>query len=199
MARRRLSDLLREEANKPSEDATAAGAEPSTDEPDAENLDTAEESVTIASSAPPKASTAAKHTAAKRTAATPQEPSAQQQDETVLQQIADLTSALDTQKVTVETLQTELEQMHGLKTELEQTRKDMRQLTDANAKLTQELKTLQTKKPALDSSASPETAKAYKPQELKLAPAPVEPGQTAHVEASGHPLNSFNRDVGWFD
>lgn len=198
MARRRLSDLLREEANKPSEDGTAAGAEQSADEPDAENLDMAEESVTIASSSPTKASTAAKSTSAKHTAAIPQEPSAQQ-DETLLQQIADLTSALDTQKVTVETLQTELEQMHGLKTELEQTRKDMRQLTDANAKLTQELKTLQTKKPALDSSASPETAKAYKPQELKLAPAPVEPGQTVHVEASGHPLNSFNRDVGWFD
>jgi hypothetical protein len=83
---------------------------------------------------------------------------------------------------------------------LEQTRKDMQQLTEANAKLTQELKTLQAQKTPVDTSAPLETAKAYTPQALKLAPAHAEASdQPAHVEASGHPLNSFNRDVGWFD
>ncbi len=46
MARRRLSDLLREEANKPSEETTAeTEVEPSTDESDAEALDAAGETI----------------------------------------------------------------------------------------------------------------------------------------------------------
>ncbi len=194
MARRRLSDLLREEANKPSDDATAAaGTNQSADEPDAENLDVAEETATIApGSASTQTTTAAKNASANHTSATePQETLAQKQDKALPQQIAELTSALEAQKMTVEALQAELEQMHVLKTELEQTRKDLRELTDANAKLTKELKTSQTKKPAADTSTPATTAKAHSPQELNLAPPPV--------EASGHPLNSFNRDVGWFD
>ena len=93
---------------------------------------------------------------------------------------------MEDQKATVEQLQTELEQ----------TRKDVRLLTDANAKLSQELKTLQTKKPATETSAA-KKADTPAPQELKLALRPAEP--SASVEASGHPLNTFNRDVGWFD
>ncbi len=189
MARRRLSDLLREEANKPSEDTTAAAeVEPSTDEPEADAGDAAEETTTIASdSVPTKATTTAKGRATKRTEATePEADSEPQQDDTVLQQITDLTTALEAQKETIAQLQTDLEQA----------RKDARQLTDANAKLTEELKTLKAKKTAADNSALPVPTKLA-PQELKLAPAPVEASET--VEASAHPLNSFNRDVGWFD
>jgi DNA repair exonuclease SbcCD ATPase subunit len=224
MARRRLSDLLREEANKPSEDTPAATeVEPSTDELDAEALDAGEE--TIASdSAPTKATTTAKGRATKRTEAKEPEAAPEpKQDDTLLQKITDLTTALEAQKETIEQLQTDLKQtrkdarqltdanaklveelktIEQLQTDLEQTRKDARQLTDANAKLAQELKTLQAKKTAVDNSALPVPVKLA-PQELKLAPAPVEasaPVETsAPVEASAHPLNSFNRDVGWFD
>lgn len=182
MARRRLSDLLREEANKPSDDATAAvGAEPSADEPDAEALDVAEETGTIASSASTKASTAAKSRSTKQTTTEPQATPAPNQDEALLQKIADLTSALDEQKATIAQLQTDLEQ----------TRKDARQLADSNAKLTQELKSLQAQKPAVEPSSLTKAAESHAPQELKLAPLPA-----ATPENS---LNSFNRDVGWFD
>ena len=181
MARRRLSDLLREEANKPSEDETAAEESVQVaDEPDAEALDAASDVVST------KTSATAKSRSTKRTETTdPQATSQPKQDEALLQKLTDLTSTLDAQKVTIEQLQTELEQ----------TRKDVRLLTDANAKLTQELKTLQTKKSVVDTTASDPTD-TYAPQELKLAPLPV---ASAPIEASGHPLNTFNRDVGWFD
>ena len=195
MARRRLSDLLREEANKPSEEATAAAeVEPSTDEPKADAGDAAGKKTAIASdSAPTKATTTAKSRTTKRTEATePEADPEPKQDEILLQKITDLTTALEAQTETIEQLQTDLEQ----------TRKDARKLTDTNAKLTEELKTLQAKKTDVDNSDLPVPIKLA-PQELKLAPASVEasaPVETsAPVEASAHPLNSFNRDVGWFD
>ena len=226
MARRRLSDLLREEANKPSEEATAAAeVEPSTDEPKANTGDAAGKKTASASdSAPTKATTTAKSRTTKRTEATePEADPEPKQDEILLQKITDLTTALEAQTETIERLQTDLEQtrkdarkltdtnaklteelktIEQLQTDLEQTRKDARKLTDTNAKLTEELKTLQAKKTAVDNSDLPVPIKLA-PQELKLAPASVEasaPVETsAPVEASAHPLNSFNRDVGWFD
>lgn len=186
MARRRLSDLLREEANKPSDDEASAGSAQSADEPDAEDVEVVdaevvEETAAIASSVPTKASTAAKSRSTKQTTAEPQTTPSSNQDEALMQKIADLTSALDEQKATIAQLQTDLEQ----------TRKDARQLADSNAKLTQELKTLQAQKPTVDTSALTKTAESHALQELKLAPSPV-----ATPENS---LNSFNRDVGWFD
>jgi DNA repair exonuclease SbcCD ATPase subunit len=224
MARRRLSDLLREEANKPSEEATAAAeVEPSTDEPKADAGDAAGKK-TASDSVPTKATTTAKSRTTKRTEATePEADPEPKQDEILLQKITDLTTALEAQTETIERLQTDLEQtrkdarkltdtnaklteelktIERLQTDLEQTRKDARKLTDTNAKLTEELKTLQAKKTAVDNSDLPVPIKLA-PQELKLAPASVEasaPVETsAPVEASAHPLNSFNRDVGWFD
>ncbi len=196
MARRRLSDLLREEANKPSDEATAAaGAEQSADEPDAETLDAEivdAEPLEIAPSGSTTASTTAKNAATKRTEATePPAPIAPKQDDALLQKIAELTSDLEAQKATVATLQTELKHMNALKTELEQTRKEARQLAASNDKLTQELKSLQPQKTKAATSAPTTKTAPRPPQELQLAPSPV--------EASGHPLNTFNRDVGWFD
>lgn len=200
MARRRLSDLLREEANKPSDETKAtAGAEQPTDEPDAETSGIAEETAPIASnSVPRKTTTAAKNAAAKRTAATESKgTSAQKQDEAVLQQqITDLTTALNAQKETVEKLQTELGQVHTLKMELEETRKELHQLTQANASLTQELKTLRTSETTVDTytSTATEMVKVNTSHELHLAPPPDS------AEVFEEPLNSsFNRDVGWFD
>ena len=186
MARRRLSDLLREEANKPSEDETATeGAEQSADESEAEVLE-AEVLEAAPDSDSTKASATAKSRSTKRTETTePQATPQSEQGEALLQKLTDFTTTLGTQKMTIEQLQTELEQ----------TRKDVRLLTDANAKLTQELKGLQTKKAAADSSAS-KPPEAHAPQELKLAPLPA---ASEPIEASGHPLNTFNRDVGWFD
>lgn len=187
MARRRLSDLLREEANKPSDDEAAAGAAQSADEPDAEDVEVVdaevvEETAAIAPSASTKASTAAKSRTTKGTEVIEPEATPEpDQDEALLQKIADLMSALDEQKATTKQLQTELEQ----------NRKDARQLVDSNAKLTQELKPLQAQKPAVDTSALTQATESHALQELKLAPPP-----TATSENS---LKSFNRDVGWFD
>ncbi|HEY9655789.1 MAG TPA: hypothetical protein V6C50_09870 [Crinalium sp.] len=195
MARRRLSDLLREEANKPSEEATAAAeVEQSADKPEAEAGNAAgETTATMTDSVPTKATTTAKGRASKRTEATEPEAAPEpKQDEILLQKITDLTTALETQKETIEQLQTDLKQ----------TRKDARHLTDTNDKLAEELKTLQAKETAVDNSTLPVPIKLA-PQELKLAPAPAEASErveaSAPVEASAHPLNSFNRDVGWFD
>lgn len=193
MARRRLSDLLRDEVNKPSDDATAAaGAEQTADEPDAEALDAAGQTATIASAGHTKASTAAKHHSTKQDETTAiQTTPEQKQDEALGQQIADLTSALDAQKVTIEQLQVDLEYMNALKTELEQTRKDVRQLANSNAKLTEELKTLQTQKTAAETSTLATKAPAHSYQELRLSSPPIAP--------TSNPPNSFNKDVGWFD
>ncbi|MBD2072487.1 hypothetical protein H6F86_00875 [Phormidium sp. FACHB-592] len=225
MARRRLSDLLREEANKPSEEATAAAeVEQSADKPEAGAGDVAGETTAIASdSAPTKAATTAKGRATKQAETTEPDPAPEpKQDEILLQKITDLTAALEAQKETIEQLQTDLKQtrkdarqltdtnvklaeelktIEQLQTDLKQARKDVRQLTDANAKLAEELKTLQAKETAVDNSTLPVPIKLA-PQELKLAPAPVASERveaSAPVEASAHPLNSFNRDVGWFD
>jgi predicted RNase H-like nuclease (RuvC/YqgF family) len=180
MARRRLSDLLREEANKPSDEATAAAE---AEQSDAEDSDVAEAAAAIEPSTATKASTAAKNRSTKQTAAAePQATPAPKQDDALLQKIADLTAALEAQKATVTQLQTELEQ----------TRKEARQLTDSNAKLTQELKTLQAQKTGADTSALTKASESHAPQELKLAPPPA----AAEPENS---LKSFNRDVGWFD
>ena len=186
MARRRLSDLLREEAKKPSDDAAAAAeAEPSADEPDAEDADLPGETAAIApDSASTKASTDSKSRSAKRTdVAEPNVTPAQNQDETLLQKITDLTSTLDAQKETIE----------QLKTDLEQTRKDARQLADSNAKLTEALKTSQTQKTIAETSALTKVAESHSLQALTLAP-PPEP-----VATSENSVKSFNRDVGWFD
>ncbi|MBW4579503.1 MAG: hypothetical protein KME42_08010 [Tildeniella nuda ZEHNDER 1965/U140] len=192
MARRRLSDMLREEANKPSDDEASAGAGQAADEPDADDVEVVdaeavEETAAIAASASTKASTAAKSRSTKQTTAEPQTTPAPNQDKALMQKIADLTSALDEQKATIEQLQTDLEQ----------TRKDARQLSDSNAKLTQELKTLQAQTPAVNTSALTKTAESHALQELKLGPSPVaDPSPVATPENS---LKTFNRDVGWFD
>ncbi|XGV96068.1 MAG: hypothetical protein ACAF41_25440 [Leptolyngbya sp. BL-A-14] len=184
MARRRLSDLLREEANKSSDDsATAAGAEPS---PEAAKEPIAPKAT------PTKATTAAKSRSTKQTAA-PAETKTMTttKDESLQQKIADLTAALDAQTATTKQLQTELEQMHSLKTELEQVRKEMHELTETNAKLTKELKAAQSQKSGKETSALA-TTKATSSKELNLAPPP-------HATAPEDFLASFNRDVGWFD
>lgn len=191
MARRRLSDVLREEANKSSDDAiTAAGAEQSTDEPEAD-VDAAGETAAIAlDSVPPKTTTVAKSRATK-TEATEPEATPAQKDEALLHQIADLTAALEAQKVTIEQLQTALEPLNALKTELEQSRKDVRQLTDSNDKLMQELKTLQPQETAIDTRTPTMQAASRSYKELRLSSPPI--------AATGNPPNSFNKDVGWFD
>lgn len=185
MARRRLSDLLREEANKPSDDsAAAAEAEPSTE--------AAKEPI-APKATPTKATTAAKSRLTKQPAAPAETKpmTTTTQDESLQQQISELTAALEAQTATAKQLQTELEQMHSLKTELEQTRKELHKLTDANAKLTEELKAVHSQKTPTETSALvPSKAKA--PQELKLGTPPSSAAQE-------NPLSSFNRDVGWFD
>lgn len=184
MARRRLSDLLREEANKSSDDsATAAEAEPSPE---------VAKEPSEPKATPTKATTAAKSRSTRQTAAPADTKTmTTTQDESLQQQVAELTAALEAQTATTRQLQTELEQMHSLKTELEQVRKEMHKLTEANAKLTKELKEAQTHKSGPETSALA-TTKPAASKELNLAPPPPS-------AAPENPLASFNRDVGWFD
>lgn len=137
MAKKRISDLIHEEAqNLPDSDGTPVievtaqevleeDAEPANELPI-----NATEKPTASSKSPTKAELEATVTELK--AALEQ---GSQKESLLQQQIADLRSELDEQKTFVKKLQKELEQAKPLKAELEQVKKAAVQLAEANSKL----------------------------------------------------------------
>lgn len=153
MTKKRLSDLLREEVEKPSEaeleqtqQVVQAQPEAPNNATDAETLK--ELSMTTSENTPEKATTRKSHPtkADLESTITEMEAALQEGEErevALKQQVADLQAELKKQKDFVQKLQEYLEQATQLKTELEQARKAATQLEEANKKLTQEVKSLQ--------------------------------------------------------
>jgi len=140
MAKKRISDLIHEEAqNLPDSDGTpvievvAQEVLEQDAEPAKELPINATEQPTVSSKSPTKAELEA--TVAELKAALEQ---GSQKESLLQQQIADLRADLDEQKTFVKKLQKELEQAKPLKAELEQVKKAAVQLAEANSKLIEE-------------------------------------------------------------
>lgn len=188
MARKRLGDLLREEAQKPSEpevvqaadseampelDTSLAPAEP-LDEVTQEPLSTVTNSTNAnRRTNPTKADLEA--TVAELRAALQE---VQQHENSLQQQVAHLQLELDDYHILVSKLKAELEQAETVKAELEEAKKVILQLSAVNS-------------PA--SSAKPASQEA-KAQQLALARSPH-----YSIQPSIQSSELTDADVGWFD
>jgi myosin heavy subunit len=142
--------------------------------------------------------------------------SAQRREDTLKRQIVDLEADLAQQKNLVQTLQTELSHAHEHKSELEQARKTILQLSDATAKMTQELNALKGKSAPPAKSPTPTSVPA--PAPAPSAPVSKSAGSkpaensklTLHEQelykVLQHPIyvaapstNFTNEDIGWVD
>jgi myosin heavy subunit len=163
MARKRLSDLLREEANKPEKptDPIDASDSPPTAKPTANRRKkstppqpleaaahetTVEITATIVNDAAP--TTAAAPFDASEVAQSPPDAAqlalihdlkaaleaAQQREQSLQQQVTDLQTQLQAQAHQIQTLQTELEKTAALKADLDRARAEALQLAEANEK-----------------------------------------------------------------
>lgn len=206
MARKRLSDLLREEAKK--------------DEPEKDSSETAIEAEVIETTKAP---------AAENPIATPASPAmeaaqeiavadqklqvalaeAEKREASLQQQVTDLTAQLDQQTSLITSLKADLEKARAATVELEKAKHTALQLAEENTQLQQEVKALKqptSTKPALSRKASEPVAPP--------APAP-NPGEAAHQAAMrkqqerslAHPMfpagsspgQLSNQDLGWVD
>ncbi len=195
MARKRLSDLLREEAQKPTEESVAesAAANPEIIEVVAEPVD--------------MAAIAARETALQ-----------QQIDDLKAQfqtQIAELKADIKQHTATNKKLQTSLEKAeqhnHQLTTELETARQTILQLADNNAQLKKDLDAAQR-----STTPSRPSTPAPAPKSLPVPAAPKPPARSLtqqevlrrrQADSLAHPVFPVDKtaaqnsepDVGWFD
>lgn len=107
---------------------------------------------------------------------------AYRQNSSFQQQIADLQLDLQDHKTLVEKLQAELKRTEKLKTELEQAKQTILQISESNTKPTQEVNT-----PSKEN-------KNLKPQKLVLDKLPQHSVQPTSASSA-----LFDTDVGWFD
>lgn len=192
MARKRLVDLLREEAQKSPEpedekgkeenaDVTAADATLSVTSP----LDeiTAPSPVTTPTTSPAKRTPPTKAELEKTVTELQQVLQENQQEKNELQQqIADLQSDLHEQKTLVQKLQAELKQASQIKADFEQAKKVILQLSEVNSKITQEVNTLKEEN---------EGPKSQKSALKKLPDESIQPNSPS--------TRLSNTQIGWFD
>ena len=194
MTKKSLADLLREEAQKSPDLETEAieeiaPAQPL--EPNANLCETEPLYETTDESSPVNMSTAPR---AKRTSPTKAElettvselreasQEAHRRENSLQQQIANLQSGLQEQKILVQKLQLGLEQTNHIKEELEEARKVILQLTEINSKTTKEVNPPREQK---------EDIRPQKWPTKKLPHYSIQPNSAS----SKLP----NKDLGWFD
>lgn len=167
--RKRISDLLRQEAQKSSDTEDKPVIEITAEEVKEQDNEVTEVSPTgtdrsiAEDTSPTKAELEA--TIAELRAAleqTQQLEQAHQHEVSLQQQVIDLQSELAEQKKLVQKLQKDLEQFDKVKAELTQAKKEALQLADANSKLIEENNTLKKESEAL-------TTPRYKPVERKIS------------------------------
>jgi predicted RNase H-like nuclease (RuvC/YqgF family) len=215
MARKRLSDLLREEANKPEESET--------DIPTAADAGRRTNSRSVKQEGAAAPASASKTAAAKRSASTAQKAQAesealkavqeraQQQEAAFQQQIADLQAELDQQIALTRSLKADLEKIEPLKAELEQAKKVALQIAEENTRLNQALKAAQEQKvPAASQkvSATSQPATSQKvPTASSTGLATRESIQRQQARSLAHPIfptdplpgQISDQDLGWVD
>ena len=202
MARRRLTDLLREEVQKPEESSvepvettqkteTAGAAKAETAKVDTAKAETAKvDAVTKAAAI--AAAAAAKSIAVLQTTLE----QTQQREGDLKNQVTDLQAKLDEQQKLVKSLQSDLKRSDKLQKDLEEARKDALQLADANTKLAQEIETL--KKPPSQPQPTAAIAKTA---------APAEQARQRQIRTLSHPVfpneplpgQGSTLDTGWMD
>lgn len=202
MSKKSLADLLREEAHK-SPDSEAEAIQEAA-------LETLESDTTLSETEPTSYETTDEpspvDTAAPRAKRIPTKAELETtvselrealkeshgKENSLQQQIADLQSDLQEQKILLQKLLAELKQTNQLKAELEQAKKVILQLLDDSSKTTQEANT--RSKTTQEANTPKQENKGLRSQKLALKKLPqhsVQPDST-----SGE---IFERNVGWFD
>ena len=206
MTKKRLADLIQEEAQKPgdSDEATQEATPEQTLEPDASLSDTelSDETTadeTTAELPPVNTSTPSR---AKRTNLTKAElettlaelrdalQAAHQKENFLQQQIAGLKSDFQEQNKLVQKLQAEVEQADRVKAELEQAKKVILQLAEANSKVIQDVNT--SKQQEVNTSKQADESFRFQKSGLKKIPySSIQP----NLPSSKIP----DKDIGWVD
>ena len=193
MTKKRLEDLLREEAGKPLDSETEALPEAALDQlptdatpSEMESLsETSAEPLAVNTSATPRPKRTNPTKAELETAVTELQEALQvayQKESSLQQQVANLQLEVQEQKTLVQKLQTELERANYLQAELEQAKAVILQLSEANSRTTQEAKTTK------------QESKDFKSQTLSLKKLPH------HVTQPNIPAKKLSdKDIGWFD
>ena len=198
MNKKRLSDLLRDEAQKSPDESieeVVNNLEVDITLPETESLDeTLDEHSPVNTTSRTKRTNPTK--AELETTLTELQEAlqaAQMREESLGQQVVDLQLELQEQKLLVKTLQPILEQTNQLKTELEQAKKVILQLSEINSKSTQSAIT--PKKELGD----------FRAQNLNLKKLPhhsIQPPQSLEPNPPDSPGSNSklsNKDIGWFD
>lgn len=202
MARKRLSDLLREEAQK-STDGEAEGASGTSN---GKRRSTAAARSRKPAEQPPAPSKPVESAEANRSGREEELDElkaalerSQARETTLQQELATLQSALDTQEALAKTLKSDLAKVDSLKIELEQAKKAALQLAEENTKLREELHSVHTPQPRADIStptAEPSTALVQREILVKR-----------QAESLNHPIfpsgdspgRLSDQDLGWVD
>jgi len=222
MTKKRLSDLLREEAQKsPDPEAEAiqeVAPEPLEPDPtldETEQLyETSDEPSPVNTSATPRAKRTGPTKAELETKMTELREAlleAHGKETSLQQQIADLQSDLQEQKILVQKLQAALEQTNQIKAELEQAKKVILQLSEVGSKTTQAVNTPKKENEGFKSQKLTLTTQevntpkkeneGFKQQKLTFKKLPQHSIQPNFPDSkpSNPEKKLSNKDIGWFD
>jgi len=193
MTKKRLADLLREEAQKPADPETEAIQEVDRDQPLEPDV-TLSETELLQEATVPLAASLSAAPRAKRSSTTKADlevlvaelrevvQEARRNETSLQEQITDLQTALQEQKALVQKLQAELEQAGQFKTELERAKEVIRQLSEANSQKAQ------------DVNPSSQSNKGLRPHKLSLKKLPHD-----SIQPGSQSSKLSDADVGWVD
>lgn len=205
MARKRLSDLLREEAQKPAEERDTASSE----EVDGERRSTPSSRSRKQAGASTAKSKPTEPVETPTTSETGEElgqvkdalERSQQRETSLKQEVTELQNLLGKQEALVKSLKSDLAKIEGLKTELEQAKKAALQLAEENTRLRQESE---------DSQSQPEPEKVVAPPPSPEASSTLTQKEMIikrQTESLAHPVFPVGKspgylsdqDLGWVD
>lgn len=206
MARKRLSDLLREEANK---DEPEKASPEAAIEVEAVEVTKSPAAETPTTTPPSPALEAAQEIAVADKKLQTALAEVEKREASLHQQVTDLTAQLDQQTSLINSLKADLEKAHAATAELEKAKRTALQLAEENTQLQQEIK-------ALKQPTSTKSALSRKSSEPSAPPAPApNPAEAAHQAAIrkqqerslAHPMfpagsspgQLSNQDLGWVD
>ena len=204
MTKKRLGDLLREEAQKSPDPETEAIQEAAPDqplEPDTTLSETEPTTSYETTDEPSPLDTAAPRAKRIPTKAELEITVSQlrealneshRKENSLRQQVADLQSDLQDQKILLQKLLAELEQTSQIKAELEQAKKVILQLVDDSSKTTQEANT--RSKTTQEANTPKKENKDLRSQKLALKKLPQH-----SIQPDSPSGQTFERNVGWFD
>lgn len=221
MARKRLSDLLREEAQKPSESEDGASSQEANGRRKSTTSSRSRkqpgESVAKSKPVEPTESTPVPETGVEMRQVKDALERSQQRETSLKQEIAELQNTLGNQESLVKSLKSDLAKVEALKTELEAAKKTALQLAEENTRLRQALEASKpqpapTPQPApipQPSPSQPNPAKAATPSssEASAALTQKEIIIKRQTESLAHPIfpvgkspgQLSDQDLGWVD